>query len=345
LATRIVLFADDLTGALDSGVPFAMRGSSVRVAIGRAGIAEAIASDPDALIVDTDSRALSPDDAASRIEAAWQMLIPFAPQIVMKKVDSRLKGEIAAETLALMRAAGRWRTMICPAVPEQGRHVVAGCVQGPGIATPIPVAGPFASLTGCEIRDAATADDLRSIAAAIVADAGQYLAVGARGLAAALAAEIGGAERVRHPLPRLPLIVAVGSRDPITIRQVERLLSEFPHLADDRAGNIMLIRATDDDDDPATVARHLGASVVTKARDVGARTILATGGDTAAAIVRAMSGAVLTPLAELAPGVPIARVHGVTDIELITKSGGFGDNATLALIARQALAASRSVAA
>lgn len=348
----VLLLADDLTGALDSTIPFAARGMSARVALTIDAIPAALAASPDVLSVDLGTRALSPAAAAARVEQAWQALGSVAPRFVMKKVDSRLKGAVAAETQAMLRLSGRRSSTICAAAPDQGRVTLAGRMTGTGIASPIDAAAQFGDIP-CTHHDAADAADLRAIAATIVAAPGELLAVGARGLAEALAELLTGrsAAPAGDPAVDLPMIMAIGSRDPITAHQIEQMRRDHPSAIRDALtcrndAPILLIREPEAEAaSPSRVAKRLAEKTMAHVRAIRARTILCSGGDTAAAVMHAMGVTQLIPERELCPGVPVSRIANETSLHIVTKSGGFGKADILSRIVASSTAAQRSAAA
>jgi uncharacterized protein YgbK (DUF1537 family) len=119
---QAMLIADDLTGACDAGAQFAGRGPiPVFVAPSSPG------SEWNIAVVDTESRSLSADDASERILAAVTRLGEgFASRLLFKKIDSTLRGPVAAELEALLDASGRRAALVCPAFPGQHRTVVNG---------------------------------------------------------------------------------------------------------------------------------------------------------------------------------------------------------------------------
>lgn len=342
----ILIVADDLTGALDSAAPFASRGLHVRIALGVDSIGEAAAAAPDVLAVDTRSRSLSAPLAAERVEAAWSAARVLVPRLVMKKIDSRLKGEVAAETAALLAASGRSGAIACPAVPEQERKVIDGRLTGRGVDAPLAVARHFDGLP-CECPDAADDADLKAIARTILEAPDRVVAVGARGLAGALASLVAGAPQdASSPAPALPMIIAIGSTDPITDAQVERLRLDCPQVEElaasapsPRGSSVLLLLKAPGraESDGMTATAHFGRNVAALVRATSARTILCSGGATAAAVMEALGARQLVPEHELDPGVPVARIEGTDGIRLITKSGGFGDPGVLSRIARHAV--------
>lgn len=340
MAELIVIVADDLTGAIDSAAPFAARGARVRIALRGDAIGDAAAGDTQVLAIDTRSRALPADQAAERVAHAWAALAPLAPRAVIKKVDSRLQGHCGVEAERLLTLSGRSRALVCPAVPDQQRIVADGCLTGRGVARPIAVADRFAAMP-CACPDAADGEDLAAFAQAILADPARIMAVGAAGLANALATILfGPAHGITAPPPHLPMLIAIGSRDPITDAQVRHLLHDHPGVAcplPDAAATIRLHRMPPDaQPDPAKALARFGAEMAGLVQATGTRTLLCSGGDTAAATMDALGVRQLVPEHEWCAGMPVARVVGQPGLRLLTKSGGFGDAGVLTRISDHA---------
>jgi len=123
-----LILADDLTGAADCGIAFARRGLVASVGWhGAAGGAEG-----DVLAVDADSRRLPPGEAGAR-HAALLRAHHRPCQGLVKKIDSTLRGQPAAElaaTLEALRAAGRPSlAVVAPAFPATGRTTEGGRVR------------------------------------------------------------------------------------------------------------------------------------------------------------------------------------------------------------------------
>jgi len=125
----VTIIADDLSGACDAGALFAGRGP----------VGVFVAPDlPDArrpaAAVDTESRALPPLDAAARVrDAAAGLEARLRDGRVFKKIDSTVRGNVAAELDALMSATGAGTALVCPAFPGQGRTVVHGLLSVHGV--------------------------------------------------------------------------------------------------------------------------------------------------------------------------------------------------------------------
>src|SRR5438046_1680938 len=111
----LTIIADDLTGACDTGALFAARGP-VPVTVWPDAALRAPVS-----VVDTETRALDPADAARRVSAVARSV---ARTRIFKKIDSTLRGPIGAELDALLRATSAAGALVCPALPSEHRVVV-----------------------------------------------------------------------------------------------------------------------------------------------------------------------------------------------------------------------------
>ncbi|MFY0988842.1 four-carbon acid sugar kinase family protein [Halomonas sp. C05BenzN] len=262
---RVAIIADDLTGALDTAAPFAARGASTRVVIALErleGALEAWEGElPQVIAVNTESRHLAPEAAAARVEWAARCLARAEPGLWFKKIDSTLRGQVVAESLALRRVTGR-RLLLAPAVPAQGRTVrnAEVHVDGEPLAStaygrdarsaPPPGAldrlfagqglplvrhrpAPGASLpAGDCVCDTADQADLAHVYGALAAETSQWLVVGAAGLATTMAQHQFGCLRARRESLGTfeRRLYAVGSRSPRAAEQLARLRQASPRL-------------------------------------------------------------------------------------------------------------------
>lgn len=329
---RLAIIADDLTGALDASAPFAGRGLTVTVALGPEHLPAALATRPDIIAISTASRDIPASDAAKIVRATLDGL----PSVrLFKKIDSRLKGNIAAE-LSAFRCN---QVLLAPAIPEFGRIQQDGHIQGFGVENPIPMRDCLGDMgAGVEIPDITSTVQMRDALAASRAD----LLIGARGLADALAAQMTGCDlRLLDALPGPNGLFLVGSRDPITMAQVDHLRRRTGavyigapngHTAKaPPAGPCVILQAVPGPDavSGAQVADRLAAASAPVLRP-GFGTVLLTGGATAEAVLRARSVGVLHIRGECLPGLVASDADGLT---IVTKSGGFGDADSLSRIA------------
>ncbi|WP_321913357.1 4-hydroxythreonine-4-phosphate dehydrogenase PdxA [Paraburkholderia sp. J11-2] len=120
---RLLILGDDLSGTADCAVKSTHRGLSSVVCL-NASAAQDRTAGPDVLAIDTDTRRASPADAASANAQAWRT--HAAGRRLYKKIDSTLRGNVAAEVAALAAHAGM--AIVAPALPEAGRTTQNGCL-------------------------------------------------------------------------------------------------------------------------------------------------------------------------------------------------------------------------
>ncbi|NLM28478.1 MAG: four-carbon acid sugar kinase family protein [Clostridiaceae bacterium] len=119
---RMVLIADDLTGALDTGVQFAGSEASVFVTTADRIKGEESA---DILVVDTESRHLPAEEAYKTVYEAVDCVRHRFPWIY-KKTDSLLRGNLGAELTAVLDSSGRKKMVFVPSYPRMRRIVKNG---------------------------------------------------------------------------------------------------------------------------------------------------------------------------------------------------------------------------
>ena len=382
---RVLIVADDLTGAMDSAGPFAAAGVETWV------VAVPMRCDPATLksarvvSVNTDTRHLPADLAAARVRDIVGHLGASGFDIVVKKIDSTLRGNVVAETMALLDISGRREAVVAAAFPAQGRTVRGGVVHvdgrplaqtdfakdalsppplaplqevfalaKPGLRVQTVTAAP-ALLGGADVwvADSEVDADLTGIVTRFADRANDVLMVGSAGLTHALALVCfdGG------PVPASPqrvtgtIVFAVGSRAMRSAEQVESLSTE-PETTVLRVPNgrlqsgkipsaqNLVLKATADEagheGDAERVAADMARHAIEIARSAKAEALVATGGDTAIAILAASDNPALQVLGDLMPGIPYARIRlGGTSLWLVTKAGGFGGRDTFRDVARR----------
>jgi 4-hydroxythreonine-4-phosphate dehydrogenase len=255
--TELFVIADDLSGAAETAAVLARPGVGARVVL--AGAGRPFRAAPGLTVVDLDSRTAAPADAARAVQEALAAAPPAAR--IVKKIDSLLRGNLAAEIGAL---AAVHPVVLVPALPVADRTVRDGVVQLSGIPlretdawrierSPAPSSvaaalGPLrTTVLGLDavrgdvdaalaralerapvvICDAVTDADLDALAAAALARPDVVLA-GSGGFAAAVGRVVAGPS-VERGAPRAEpppsVLVVVGSAADIAARQVERLLA------------------------------------------------------------------------------------------------------------------------
>lgn len=239
---RLVIVADDLTGAADTAAAF---GPSATVAVALDASSELPAAD--VIAVDTDSRHRSPTFAARTVR--WAVRAASAAGLpVYKKIDSTLRGNIAVEIGAALHELSA-TALVCPAFPETGRTVLGGKLHvhgdplengdlqalfaGGGLRTtqlslatvrqgvPAVVAAYTAHrANGFEVicADAVTDDDLRVLNDAAAELGPQVLLAGSAGLARVAVPESQPSTRPAAHRPG-PVLTVLGSYASIALEQ------------------------------------------------------------------------------------------------------------------------------
>lgn len=117
---QIAIIADDLTGSSDAGVQFTRKGLTTSVLFAVQNLVE-VTRGVDAVAVDTDSRAIPPVQAYSRVRDTAAHLYDAGFTHVLKKVDSTLRGNLGSEIDGLMDAIPFELAVVAPAFPRMGR--------------------------------------------------------------------------------------------------------------------------------------------------------------------------------------------------------------------------------
>ena len=121
---QIGLIADDFTGAMDSGAQFSYSPLNVHFRF---------SGQPaeDVEIISTASREMNEMEARARTGAACRLL---HGRQLFKKIDSTLRGHIAAEIEAALADCPQYgKAVICSAAPQQGRTIRNGVLQVDGL--------------------------------------------------------------------------------------------------------------------------------------------------------------------------------------------------------------------
>ncbi|WP_251028495.1 four-carbon acid sugar kinase family protein [Bacillus sp. ISL-18] len=121
---RFYIIADDLTGANDAGVQLSKIGISSTVFLDYKD--SILQSTEDVAIIDTDSRAMSEEVAYETIYNASSIFRKQGYEQVYKKIDSTLRGNVAAELAALVSVYQPEIIVLAPAFPKMNRQTING---------------------------------------------------------------------------------------------------------------------------------------------------------------------------------------------------------------------------
>lgn len=129
----LVMIADDLTGTIDASVPFTSAGVELITNPDEALSGEQLDLTNCAMVsINSDSRHLNSFAAYMRVGSLVEKAMSKETRVILKKTDSVMRGNIAAELTAVWERCGRGCLHFLPAWPAMGRTTVDGihCVDG-----------------------------------------------------------------------------------------------------------------------------------------------------------------------------------------------------------------------
>ena len=234
---KLLIIADDFTGALDTGVQFASKGASAKVITDSEYDFSKLDSDLDVLVFDSESRHVKPEAAYKIVNDFLSRAKKFNIPYVYKKTDSGLRGNIGAELAAAMDALEVEKMAFVPAFPAMKRITKNGVhyVDGVPVAESMFGKDPFEPVKysdiheiiksqtdkkGIKIYDAETDEDMKKIAECL-ADDGMKLTAGCAGFAGVLADFLGFHGEAKK-IPDMPekFFLICGSVNPVTQKQM-----------------------------------------------------------------------------------------------------------------------------
>lgn len=123
---EMLVIADDITGALDTGVQFAKSG--IFTAIVRNDKFDESNNDKNVriLVIDAETRHLDSDEAYKINYNIAKSAMDNGVKIIFKKIDSTFRGQIGSELSAIVDASGGGELALVPAFPMAGRTTKNG---------------------------------------------------------------------------------------------------------------------------------------------------------------------------------------------------------------------------
>ena len=408
--TKLLVIADDFTGALDTGIQFAREGTKTCVAIGADGVLASRADYP-VIVIDSETRHLPHIEAYETVCKLVNEARAAGVGYIYKKTDSALRGCIGAELSAALDAwPGADELAFVPAFPKVRRTTKGGTQYIDGVPVSESAFGrdPFepvrhsyipdiiAEQSEVEVRlaseaaspygrqitvyDASTEEDLAEVAARLKTK-GCTLAAGCAGLAAHLGVFIELPKgKARSPRKTKGMFVVCGSLNPISEAQIlhaeaagfkrisltpeqklredyltsengrewlaslkEACLSDSPVIVDgfgcvEDGASSMPEERDKVEELRQRVARRLGEIMYAWFGFGLDHTLVTIGGDTLAGFMKKAGCSELTPVCELSDGVVCSTLAlGGREVQIVSKSGGFGYDAVLNDIASQLL--------
>jgi uncharacterized protein YgbK (DUF1537 family) len=393
---KIGIVGDDLTGVAAVSGAFAGQGFRCLLAAaseGRlpAGLLSGERPHFEALSLVTESRHLSSALAEAHVQAAVEGLRQVGCSYIFKKVDSLLRGHVAPELKALLRAVPGQSVMLAVAAPASGR------VTRNGVQVRLQSSVSGEGDVGSYIRDRPTSDHIPSLLRAALpenvtvvalntsageaalatasqpgrqhvfvcdaessadihawarwgARAGIKLFAGTSEFASAVAGVL--AEIARESRKVLVLVGSASSNAHAQLHRLQQgglgnvawlnaatfertdtteLADKASNLGSGRAATVLAITAPDGAMDSSRAAAladtlgQIGAEIICRE---SFSAVIATGGDTAMALLRRTGIGALEPQAMLEPGIPLSTVRGglCDGMTLVTKPGAYGDD-------------------
>lgn len=248
---KYLILADDLTGALDTGVQCVRKGDRVIIKT-QANKNIDMTEDTDVMVINTGTRHKSSEDAYQIVYELAERACQAGVNHLYKKTDSALRGNVGAELAAVLDATKQSQLVFVPAYPKMRRTTANGLQYIDGIElsksvfaddildpvyhsnicdlihlqSDIPVtlekdAGP--NTHGVIVYDCKNEEEMKSIAEELSKSGKTNLLAGCAGLFEALPHTGGFEKRInKHPKLSDKLLVMSGSMNSITAAQLER---------------------------------------------------------------------------------------------------------------------------
>lgn len=409
---KLLIVADDFTGALDTAVQFASCGARTKVVTDSRYNFENIDESIEVLVLNAETRHLNAEAAYSVIYQIVRQACTFGISYIYKKTDSALRGNIGSELTAVLDAANALKLHFLPALPRMNRITKKGIHYIDDVPVNQSVFGkdPFEPVTMSSISDmiaqqsqirvtiveeggevgemseptivvydAQTDEEVLEIAKSLHKQNQLCLMAGCAGFAAVLPKLLNMIGK-KHQIPQYKssFLVICGSVNPITKAQLdyaekegfyrirlttEQKLSDGYMNTDQGRKDIetwknicsqekkCIIDSNDlpgENDTLDYAGQHAMSMEEVRLRistTLGQilkdlimagieSTIMLTGGDTLLGFMNQIETTEMTPIYEIAPGVVSSyiQVEGKT-YEIISKSGGFGEESLLVNLA------------
>ena len=352
-----VIIADDLTGALDTGIQYANEGARTIVIAGSSALSDYLSSGYEVISIDSSTRHSSGKEAAETVGGIVRECVAAGVPYLYKKTDSVLRGNIAAELEAFMEASGSSVLPFVPAFPDLGRKLEKGLLYIDGkllLDTALGldpfdkvesnrVADLFSS-SGCHVIDSVSAgyvpasdakdeiviydssdnNDLVMIADDLL-KAGYTAFAGCAGFAGILSKAFGftPSQKQVYPVP-LPMLFLCGSVNEISKHQLSYLEKEGVgrvRLPEELLSDEGFLNGSEGDRIIGRIADGLytnGAFIVDTAADSGLKLV---DPEKAGEKVSDSLGALAVKLLGKIPGLSIFIIGGDTLLSFLKKAG------------------------
>ncbi|MFH1379172.1 MAG: four-carbon acid sugar kinase family protein [bacterium] len=333
----IGVIADDLTGCGDAGVFCARAGLTTRIYISSGKVSASSIAPFEAIIVNTDSRFCSAQNAYARVTSAVNVLKQLKVRYFFKKTDSTLRGNIGSELDAFIDALQLKMLPFVAAFPAVGRTTINGYqyVNGKLLSETFFAQDPKNNIISPHIPtllrqsskhwkqilvpDAVRQSDLRKFARIYKA---HYYA-GSAGIMAEILPywAVKKKQDTAVKVKSNQVLVVCGSMHPINNMQITGLQN---------MGNktfLHVIEVPKQKEDPLHVIKNIVQKALQLVSKKSFDTIILIGGDTAQHMCKALHISHLDIEQEVEEGIIAATAD--TGQRIILKPGGFGDKNSL----------------
>ncbi|MGX7100436.1 four-carbon acid sugar kinase family protein [Globicatella sanguinis] len=257
---KLLVIADDFTGALDTGVQFAKLGIETIVSTDINIKEKDITDEAEILVINSETRHLSAREAYQSVkiilEKAKQLQIPY----IYKKVDSALRGNVSSEIKALVELYPDKLIPFLPSYPDMNRYVLNGnlYIDDVLVTESVFAQDPYEPVResniikrlkteanieaklvnshplptkGVAVFDAKTNKELQHFGELLNKNKNLNIYVGCAGFAKILAELIFESEEKEKVNIKKPLVVICGSVNPITQKQVRYINKDNPVIS------------------------------------------------------------------------------------------------------------------
>jgi len=138
---RLVIIADDFTGAMDTGVQFVKQGIATMVTSRLDIDLKKFSPSIEVLAVNTNSRHDDPEVAGQKVKKIIKKITESNVDYIYKKTDSALRGNVGIELEMVWRETKVEQLPFVPAYPMNNRVTVEGCQYVDGLPVNLSKAG------------------------------------------------------------------------------------------------------------------------------------------------------------------------------------------------------------
>lgn len=420
---KLVIIADDFTGALDTAVQFASEGANTKVVVDSNYQLSHISDDVEVLVINAESRHLSSSDAYQAVHGIVEQAAGIGIPYIFKKTDSALRGNIGSELTAVVDASSKSVLHFIPAFPQMRRTTKNGIHYIDGVPVHESVFGkdPFEPVRnsvvteiigeqstinlinvfeGAEaaevtepsilIYDAGTEERLSEILDSVYSEGQTMIIAGCAGLASVLSKKLSFRNRgEKKPIVCNSLLVVCGSVNPITLAQLEYAEKNGftrVHLTTEQRMNdnyletetsgvqvrswVNTFKSNEtciiDSQDPTggledqayviennlsindvrmKISTNMGKIVKRLLEEGLDSAVMITGGDTLKGFINQTDIKEITPIEDVVSGTVLFTIEfeGRT-VQVLSKSGGFGDEKLLITLAERMFANRKEIA-